>query len=326
MFATSTQKSHWIFSDEETLIKIREDTNKFYVDRFRPPDVEDIGDFFLTATEERSLLHFYEYQLKDFCMKFQPPMSKAVIGTAFSYFKRFFLYNSVMDYHPKEILVTCVYLACKIEEFNVTIAQFVANVRGDRVKAQEIILNNELLLMSAVKFHLTVHNPYRPVEGFLIDLKTRHPILEAENLRPYIDEFLDKVLMTDVPLMYAPAQIALASVLEAARKCREHLDVYVTSILITDEEMLQSVVDAIRTIRLMVRVKNYEPPSRDTVKALEKKLEKCRNQENNPDSTIYKTRMMEELLEEDERTQQDYSTTLAEQRMHFARLIMESKH
>lgn len=109
--------------------------------------------------------------------------------------------------------MTCVYLACKIEEFNVTIAQFVANVRGDRVKAQEIILNNELLLMSCIKFHLTVHNPYRPVEGFLIDLKTRltrHPdqsVLDAENLRPYIDEFLDKVLMTDVLLLFAPSQV-----------------------------------------------------------------------------------------------------------------------
>ncbi len=99
------------------------------------------------------------------------------------------------------------YLACKIEEFNVTISQFVANVRGDRVKAQEIILNNELLLMSCVKFHLTIHNPYRPVEGFLIDLKTRHSVLDAESLRPYIDEFLDKVLMTDVILLYAPSQV-----------------------------------------------------------------------------------------------------------------------
>lgn len=128
-----------------------------------------------------------------------------------------------------------------------TIAQFVANVKGDRVKAQEIILNNELLLMSAVKFHLTVHNPYRPVEGFLIDLKTRHPDIDAESLRPYIDEFLDKVLLTDVPLLYAPSQIALAGVLEAARKCREHLDVYVTQILITDEKMLPPVINAIRS-------------------------------------------------------------------------------
>lgn len=76
-----------------------------------------------------------------------------------------------MDYHPKHILVTCVYLACKVEEFNVSMAQFVANIRGDRAKAADIVLSNELLLMQQLKYHLTVHNPFRPVEGFLIDLK-----------------------------------------------------------------------------------------------------------------------------------------------------------
>lgn len=33
--------------------------------------------------------------------------------------------------------------------------------------------------------------------------------------------------------------------------------------------------------------KCVEPPSREIVKALEKKLDKCRNQENNPDSEMY---------------------------------------
>lgn len=63
------------------------------------------------------------------------------------------------------------YLAAKVEEFNVSIAQFVANVKGDREKASDIIINNELLLMEQLDFHLSIHNPYRPVEGLLIDIK-----------------------------------------------------------------------------------------------------------------------------------------------------------
>lgn len=101
------------------------------------------------------------------------------------------------------------YLSCKIEEFNLTITQFVANIRGDREKATDIILNNELLLMSAMKFHLTIHNPYRPVEGLLIDLKTRYPHFDAEILRPHVEDFLDKVLLTDIPLQYAPSQVGV---------------------------------------------------------------------------------------------------------------------
>lgn len=63
------------------------------------------------------------------------------------------------------------YLACKVEEFNVSILQFVSNIKGDREKAAEIILNNELLLMEQLNFYLTVHNPFRPVEGLIIDIK-----------------------------------------------------------------------------------------------------------------------------------------------------------
>lgn len=66
---------------------------------------------------------------------------------------------------------TCVYLACKVEEFNVSIGQFVGNIKGDRNKAMDIILSNELLLMQHLNYYLTIHNPYRPVEGFLIDIK-----------------------------------------------------------------------------------------------------------------------------------------------------------
>lgn len=130
----------------------------------------------------------YEIRLRDFCKRFQPPMTRSVVGTAFHYFKRFYLNNSVMNHHPKEIMykaifcvffitnmcfcrVTCIYLACKVEEFNVSIQQFVANLKGDRDKATDIILNNELLLMEQLNFQLSVHNPYRPVEGLLIDIK-----------------------------------------------------------------------------------------------------------------------------------------------------------
>jgi len=70
--------------------------------------------------------------------------------------------------------LTCAFLACKVEEFNVSSAQFVGNLRESPVgqeKALEQILEYELLLIQQLNFHLIVHNPYRPFEGFLIDLK-----------------------------------------------------------------------------------------------------------------------------------------------------------
>lgn len=65
-------------------------------------------------------------------------------------------------------------LFSQVEEFNVSISQFVANIKGDREKASDIILNNELLLMQQLNYNLTIHNPFRPVEGLMIDIKVYH--------------------------------------------------------------------------------------------------------------------------------------------------------
>ncbi|UYV83533.1 CCNH [Cordylochernes scorpioides] len=43
---------------------------------------------------------------------------------------------------------------------------------------------------------------------------------------------------------------------------------------------------------------------KEILRQIEKKLEMCRNQENNPDSEAYK-RKIEEMLEEDDRDQSD---------------------
>ena len=70
--------------------------------------------------------------------------------------------------------LTCAFLACKVDEFNVSSPQFVGNLRESPLgqeKALEQILEFEMLLIQQLNFHLIVHNPYRPFEGFLIDLK-----------------------------------------------------------------------------------------------------------------------------------------------------------
>jgi cyclin H len=79
-----------------------------------------------------------------------------------------------MEYHPRIIMLTCAFLACKVDEFNVSSPQFVGNLRESPLgqeKALEQILEYELLLIQQLNFHLIVHNPYRPFEGFLIDIK-----------------------------------------------------------------------------------------------------------------------------------------------------------
>merc|ERR1719154_252138 len=214
-----------------------------------------------------------------FCEKFKPPMPRYVRGTSFLYFKRFYLHNSVMDYHPKEILVTAVFLASKVEEFNVSMQQ--------------------------LQFHLTVHNPFRAVEGFLIDIKTRCDTVHGvDSFRPEIESFLDSVFLTDACMIFAPSQIALAAIIHAASRQKQNLDSYVTEQLFGEqgEEAMLHIITCVRNIRVLV--KNIPEPT-DNIKVLCNRLEQCRNQDNNPDSLAYK-RKLEELVDEEDLLQQDF--------------------
>ncbi|KAF7267027.1 cyclin H [Rhynchophorus ferrugineus] len=302
MFPTSSQCKYWMFSSEDELNNLRDATNATHIQLYgRNVSESSKYEVFLTPEEEKIMVKRYELHLRDFCKRFQPPMPRCVIGTAFHYFKRFYIYNSVMNYHPKEIMVTCIYLASKVEEFNVSIQQFVANIKGDREKASDIILNNELLLMEQLNFHLAIHNPYRPVEGLLIDIKTRGSLHDPERLRPGTEQFLERVLLTDAILLYSPSQVALAAVLHAASKLQENLDSYVTEILFGEggRDKLEILIDAVRAIRSMEKMADAAT-DKNLIKLLDKKLEKCRNPENNPDSDIYKKKMQAMLDEDDD--------------------------
>jgi len=256
---------------------------------------DDRNSFFLDANEEHIIQKCHEYILRDFCHKFQPTMPKYVFATALNYLKRFYLYNSVMDYHPKEIMVTCLFLACKVDEFNVSLAQFVANIKGNQSRATTVILNNELFLMEQIKYNLKVHHPFKAIEGFLLDIKTRTRMSDPDRMRTHIDSFIDKLLFTDACLLFAPSQLALAAVLHSASQIKENLDSYVTDLLLGDtgSEHLKDLIEVVRRIRIL-HVRTADDHTKE-LSRISKKLDKCRNQENNPFSEKYKDRIQESL-------------------------------
>jgi len=306
MFPKSTQAQFWMFENEAALNSLRSKTNLAFIDDHRKDAPDSAGDgYFLTEEEEKDVVFYFSVKMGEFCDKFKPPMPNYVKGTSFHYFKRFYLNNSVMNYHPKEILVTAVYLACKVEEFNVSMQQFIANVQGNQERATRIILNNELLLMQELQFHLTVHNPFRAVEGLLIDIKTRcETVHNVDSFRPDIQSFIDSVFLTDACLIYAPSQIALAAIIHSASRQKQNLDSYVTERLFGDqgEDAIVHIINCVRNIRIMV--KDIPDPT-PNIKNLCGRLEQCRNQENNPDSLAFK-RKLEQLVDEEDLLQQDY--------------------
>jgi cyclin H len=191
----------------------------------------------------------------------------------------------------------------KIEEFNISIVQFVQNITSteSRDDLANMILNYELLLMERLDFHLNVHNFYRPFEGFLLDVKTRCPeIQNVQVLRNFAMEFLDKILNTDAILLFPPSQIALTAVVYSSSKNKIDLDKYCRLILLSqlnnDEvKHFLSIIKCINKLHKEIPVLNIEE-----IKRIEGKLLNCYNLENDPRTNSFKEKTSRLLEAEDD--------------------------
>ncbi|KAM4575870.1 cyclin-H [Odontesthes bonariensis] len=286
MFHNSSQSKHWTFRSEDEVEKMRCRANEKFRNRTMQSGKPGVSEsVFLERHEEDALFRHYERRLLDFCNAFKPAMPKSVVGTAIMYFRRFYVNNSIMEYHPRIIMLTCAYLSCKVDEFNVSSTQFVGNLLQETPAGQEKVLEQilefELLLIQQLNFHLVVHNPYRPMEGLLIDLKTRYPTLEnPESLRKSADDFLTQASMTDAGLLFSPSQIALTAILNSASRAGLSMESYLTECLglKEDKETLSKMYDLMR--RMKTLLKKYELPKSDEVNTYKQKLERIHAQYN----------------------------------------------
>lgn len=318
MFHSSTQRKFWTFKSDKELAKGREAANLRYRNRYQDAESRsDDDDFFLTVDEERQLLRWYDDRLlKDFCHRFKPEIPINCTGTACHYVKRLYLRYSVMDYNPTLMILASIWLACKTEEFNISMDQFVWNVHNllpdERIahgedfsrKYGDAILAIELILIKELNFHLTVHNPFRAFEGLLIDMKTRYEsatLKKPEILRDPTIEILYSALFTDAILLYTPSQLALAALLSAGGKLNIILDSYVTDHLLKDQpqHVLEATIKNVKKIRSIIR-KNTKLPPEHVINSIKAKLEKCLNKTSDP-LTVEYARVKNLEVEERER-------------------------
>ncbi|KAI6240694.1 Cyclin domain-containing protein [Aphelenchoides fujianensis] len=229
MYPTSTQKRHWTFADRAAIRAVRQRANDDYRRRFLPTVADgDVESALLTVDDEEIFLRIVMDTGVRFGDDFRPPMWPSVRWIAFAYFKRFYLRYSPMEFSPKVIIQACYYLATKIDEFNVSITDFVENLsRGTARENSEQILKWEPIIIHRLDYQLTVHCPFRPFEGHLMELKT-HGMLgfDLEAIRPHASEFFKKCLCGDVMLIYPPTQIALAALSYGLNKLGKIADIF----------------------------------------------------------------------------------------------------
>eukprot|EP01126_Amoeba_proteus_P002129 TRINITY_DN10668_c0_g1_i1.p1 TRINITY_DN10668_c0_g1~~TRINITY_DN10668_c0_g1_i1.p1 ORF type:complete len:185 (-),score=34.09 TRINITY_DN10668_c0_g1_i1:477-986(-) len=155
-FHESTQAKYWIFNEENLRLKKQAVV-------MRP---QSFYSQTMSIEEEEAMKTFISDKMFLACA--QLGLSHHTQGTALTFFHRFYLERSVLEYHPKAMMFTCIYLACKTEEERRDIKSMSEAL--PEVNAEEV-LSLEYVLLDALKFHLHVYLPYHPLTGFVYDIQ-----------------------------------------------------------------------------------------------------------------------------------------------------------
>ncbi|CAI4053451.1 hypothetical protein N7582_005726 [Saccharomyces uvarum] len=199
--------SRAVASIEEDLLKFRE-THNLIEEEVKILEAKAIP---LTMEEELSLVNFYAKKVQVIAQHLNLPTE--VVATSISFFRRFFLENSVMHIDPKSIVHTTIFLACKSENYFISVDSFAQKAKSTR----ESIIKYEFKLLESLKFSLLNHHPYKPLHGFFLDIQN---VLYGKVDLNYMGQIYDRckkritgALLTDVVYLYTPPQITLATLL-----------------------------------------------------------------------------------------------------------------
>ncbi|CZS99759.1 related to cyclin mcs2 [Rhynchosporium agropyri] len=317
-YRTSTQYRLWSYTPQ-SLFALRSSTNQIAADRVREAvrrarearsnaSSADASDFAslpvsegevdcLTVEEELKLVAFYCRQTIQLGDHLKVPTD--VKATAVQYIKRFYITNSLMTYHPTDILKTALFFATKTENHYFRLTKFADAIGGTKA---EDVLASEFLLTQGLRFTFDVRHPFRALEGAVMELQALShgiiPVLPSANAasgdRPAnmerrvrdahgkAREYLKtSALLTDAYFHYTPSQIMMASLMIADSRLVEW---YIKSKMTTSAgEMQSKVLSTIKSCAEMLRTvePNSEPSptERKELKGLAKKLTKCRNPE-----------------------------------------------
>jgi cyclin H len=225
----------------------------------------------------------------------------AVQATAIQYLKRFYITNSLMTYHPTDILKTALFFATKTEHHYFKLTKFADAIGGTK---PEDVLASEFLLTQGLRFTFDVRHPFRALEGAVMELqamsngdvqslpgstvkweKLREMEKRVKNAHGKAREYLKtSALLTDVYFHFTPSQIMMASLVIADPELTEW---YIGCKFRTDvppaAEMQKKIMGTVKNCADMLKSvdPSLEPSAaeRKELQGLAKKLKKCRNPE-----------------------------------------------
>ncbi|CAL0304545.1 unnamed protein product [Lupinus luteus] len=177
-----------------------------YVDMVNPLDKEKgvtLEDFKLIK------FHMANYILK---LAQQVKIRQRVVATAVTYMRRVYTRKSMVEYDPRLVAPSCLYLASKSEESTLQARLLVFYIKklyaDDKYRCEiKDILEMEMKILEALNFYLVVFHPYRSLSQLLQDAG-----LNDLNMTQVTWGIVNDTYKMDLILVHPPHLIALACI------------------------------------------------------------------------------------------------------------------
>ncbi|KNZ45519.1 hypothetical protein VP01_802g4 [Puccinia sorghi] len=242
---------------------------------------------YLTVQDELELVTFYLSKISQLCRASIFNFPETVEATAMSYLKRFYLRNTCMDYHPKNII-----FASRIPK-----------------TTNEDVLALEFLVAQSLKFQFKVHHAHLAARGIYLDLQhcPQAGSVGTDRLGqvwPEVCALLRAARLTDLEFLWTPSQIACAAWWTADREVTEvWLKSKANRVASTssssdastaNQDLLPTTLGLDPLLRHLQDLSQilihaqHKPIDKDRVTAVDRRLRFCRNPEKDPNSALFK--------------------------------------
>ncbi|KAG0172472.1 hypothetical protein DFQ28_009637 [Apophysomyces sp. BC1034] len=260
VFEESSQYRHWRFSSSQ-LWNTRQTSNSTAVERLKNNAGEGSEATtlqYLSVQDEMSLCRFYEKQLQGICkhLKFSDLVMVDLGG------------------------LTCLFLATKSESERISIDDFGKNLR---LPSTSGVLDLEYSVSQGLKFEYYVYHPYRPAYGFFLDMQAKADIKLLKETYAKVDQVIAEILLTDLPLIYQPSQLALAAFTIAGKEngFEAHVRMYIEEKFPRHADVLLRIIHEASEI-----LKKSTPVALEVAKEIDRRLNLCMNPAKNPSSAL----------------------------------------
>ena len=176
-----------------------------------------LKNFFLKVETEKLLLINYSNKLIQ-SLNSQPEQSTNLKNNTITYFRRFFLKKSILDYNANLLMAGAFRLASKVSSKNFNQSDYV-KIFPFLASSWDKLNEYEFYLCYVLDYEFYVYNPYQALLGLIYTLEQKgffltqdkENYINQDDLKSECMKIIDKMYLTDIIFLYTYSEIALAS-------------------------------------------------------------------------------------------------------------------